>query len=758
MKKKIVVRTFSFFFAVLLCFMSLTICASARSVIPKSIQTSDIVDDLLVMERYNSQRYDVDETVDYCEIVDFIEWGYDYNGSTSDYGLYLYIYNPSIKPIDSYNSRNKIQLRFAPIDENVSGGDVSWEKFGLIYCDSTSDNLFYKFKVDVSSAYMLKPDKTMRIYQIADVEFKYSGEDNARSVGCSGQWMYTGYQEYHGANKNDSKSTLYWDSTSLVTLDLELNAASWKTKTSDKGSNYQYEISSVYFSVPDKIIRDYGNRSDPYKGLREVNGYYENYKVRGVSANDQTTYNIIKKYEMVDCNKKEVPFAFVTSPYKDSIDSFGGAGLAVFYSEFGYNDIKEYYSSYESFDIKYSLNTYGNAFYDIVGSSSQEFESAILEKQENNNLYVQYGSLHAENGNYYSVKVDKNTNLGKQMSSMSVANGKYNMWDFDHGVPKYEEEGVYTGIEPLIYVNPVDIAKYKNEVLSDMYFICNEDIGSFVDYSATETLKGKHTFLMRFAVTDYYVCDIDFGFDKDYHAIPYDGYYFEKEIFLDFDILSMTWENKNGIRTVLPVKASPINVVGSVTPPPSYIPETEAVENVASTGCQKLMDLRTGVLVVGVILIVLAFCLIPGALKLLGMGVSGLWFLLTLPVRGIVWVFEKVILPDRNRKKEHQEKGKEEAYGREYERKQEQKAIKKAERQKSVLNAKKNEKSKKVEEKKRNAHRFNTTNFDRMERREKAKKLKEFYSHDEHLKHLYIRMYRLERKGKRRLERENKEE
>ena len=242
--KKRITKIIAFAILLVLCFSALPMSIFARTVVPDNIHTTNVMDDLLKMEAYSKDKFPINENADYCDIIDLIEWGYDYSGKTSDYALFLYIYNPSTKEIDTTKGyKNRIQLRSAPLEESVAGGDTPWEKYQLTFVNKSEDNLFYKFKLDVPQSYMRKPDKTKRIYQIADVEFIFKGESKSRSCGASGLWIYTGYQEYHGDGGNNTYSTLWWDSTNLLTVDLDVRSASWKTATSDKGQGIVFSRS-----------------------------------------------------------------------------------------------------------------------------------------------------------------------------------------------------------------------------------------------------------------------------------------------------------------------------------------------------------------------------------------------------------------------------------------------------------------------------------------------------------------------------------
>ena len=77
--------------------------------------------------------------------------------------------------------------------------------------------------------------------------------------------------------------------------------------------------------------------------------------------------------------------------------------------------------------------------------------------------------------------------------------------------------------------------------------------------------------LFRFATSDYYSEAVDIiepnaGFlwsDKHYEG---QAYIAQESVFFDFDIIQLTF-NKEGVYTVIPVVASPIDVVNDITPP-----------------------------------------------------------------------------------------------------------------------------------------------------------------------------------------------
>ena len=688
--KKRITKIIAFAILLVLCFSALPMSIFARTVVPDNIHTTNVTDDLLKMEAYSKDKFPINKEADYCDIIDLIEWGYDYSGKTVDYALFLYIYNPGCKEIDMSKAyKNRIQLRAAPVKETVAGGDTPWEKYQLTFVNKSENNLFYKFKIDVPQSYMRKPDKTRRIYEIADVEFIFKGETKSRSCGASGQWIYTGYQEYHDKGGSNKYSTLLWDSDNILTVDLDVKSASWKTATSDKGQGYQYEISSVYFAVPDTIIKEYGNPNDVYKGLREVEYYAENYKISGVSTKNQDFYETLEQYVNVDYNVYDVPFGFVTSPYKYSPS----------WSKYGFN-VDPFLQISQFYVIDELLDSYGNAFYDVVGKGSENFVNSVTNRRDDGLLFAYPGS--------FSDKVNKvksdGDDLAKLISTRSAKEGSWNFWDFAKGVPKYNDEGEYEGIEPIVAVDESYIVRYEDTACGDKYFICNEDSTDFCNY-VKSNMNGNTTFLMRFAVTDYYCSNIGVarsGAGNDMDATQ-GNYYFEKEIFLDFDILTLTWERANGTRTVLPVKASPIDITGNPSYPSEYDPDKNSPDvntdgsfanGNDNSGCGQILQLRSWVLIGGAVIIVVLLCCFPSLLGLLGKIFGVLFLPIVWIFNGIgkftSWLFEKIFVPDHAKKTDHKLKIKEKEYDENKALEKEQRA--KAEREERECKAKEDKK------------------------------------------------------------------
>ena len=563
MRYKKILKVVSLIFVVLFLMLSLPLAVfagDASSV--KKIEESDVYEDLKKMG-FDLSKLTKDEKAEHVSLIDFLEYGYDYNGNASEYGLYLYIYNPSGKQIDTsslYGYKNSVQLQVSL----PNGEEKGWAKYRMTLLSASDENglenVFLKFKVDVPQSFMMKPSKAARHYELADIELIFVGENKAKSYGAGGKWSYTGYQAYHGPDRSSAVSTLRYSANDFLTLELEINPVTWKTKTSDKGEGYQYELFSVYFSVPNSVIREYGDMNDATKGLRAVNGVYSEYKVNGLLTNNKTLYDTVKPY--LGKSAESASFGFFTPKMR-----LMGSSTQSLYSYNASNFLAQM-PGVTINPVKY-LNSVYNTNYD-------NFESSSWFSEEFEKLRNELGGFYklSENKDFYYSVTTEDGDLKNQMASYidKLSNTNWFTQWLSHGYTYADDPDIATiPMEPIVYVSAKDVSDgYNDEYNAKHLFVSDEDYDNLESYVQSLDTAFESVFLMRYALRDYYISDVyvaqkgsgnDIGFDNG-------NYYFEKNIFLDFDILSLTWEDEHGGIKVIPVTASPIDHVGTVTKPP----------------------------------------------------------------------------------------------------------------------------------------------------------------------------------------------
>ena len=474
------IRVFSFAIVILMLLLSIPIPIFSETVRPSDIAKTDIMDDLKVLEAYvgHEDEFLKNAELDYCDIIEFLEMGYSYDNNKK--ALYwIYVYNPSGKAIVTDSGENLISIMAGTTGES---NPKPIRKYKLSFHSKSDDNVFYKFKVLGDNTFEAEVEKGVRHYTITDLEFQYEGTTDGVSVKCSGLWSYSGYDVNCGRGGTNQKSTLEWKSTNIVTLELDLNPASWKSVSSDKGYGYSYELHSVYFAVPDEIIKKYGDPDDAYKGLVQVDGTYENYKLSGISTTNDSFYTQAMNCGSVDCDVSSVDFGFKTAEHLHN----NLLGKQYFDVMYGYNSkafpLQMSYCQNYLYGIwvdKY-LSTFGNVFRGESSGIKEESLRTQIKSLINDNRFVSSSGSYSENA--FCVKTDKNVNLVDNMAFYASRGNLTGMiYGFFTGDKVLMGKEEYSSVEPLIAVNESYILTTKKEEISDTHFIQEEEVEKIVE-------------------------------------------------------------------------------------------------------------------------------------------------------------------------------------------------------------------------------------------------------------------------------------
>jgi hypothetical protein len=124
----------------------------------------------------------------------------------------------------------------------------------------------------------------------------------------------------------------------------------------------------------------------------------------------------------------------------------------------------------------------------------------------------------------------------------------------------------YTDISPIFEVLEEHLVGTDEEI-SERLLIDVKDIVAFKTFYYDVVSKGKNVILFRHSLTPYYAADVDFTSDVESEApIRDQSFIASTSIFLDFDIIQLTFLGANGYK-VIPVVASPIDIFPAVTRP-----------------------------------------------------------------------------------------------------------------------------------------------------------------------------------------------
>ena len=565
-------------FSRVVCFTITLICIlSAFPIISSAsydIDSTYVMDDLEKLSDFDLSKYTKNENEQYVSLIAFHEYGYDYNKNFSDYGLYVYLYNPSGKPIYTA-SGNKISMKLGNAYKNY---DLNLVSFSV---ESGYEHVFYKFKVKTDAEFVRSLLSSRRVYDINGIKIHYKADETGSWCYNKYSFAYTGCDSYHGVDRNSNKSTLECQTNLEETVSLELHGASWKTDTSDKGTNHQYEISSVYFAVPNYFLKKYGSEEDLYKGLYGLTAEWYEYKTNGLITNNQTLYNAafpLENYVDSDLSSvdKNIPFNFHVEHgyYEEERCTFnqkkGSSIHDKLASESGW-----LYPDYDAriMGIPKLCNVLFSSYDEFEGFSSEETKSHLLNSDGSVNSFLFVDDGRIAGYNKFSFTVEDGP-LNTQIKNYAATHkGKFwhdfrDWLDSDYDNP-FNDPGVTDPIDTFYKVSASDFSGGTNSTNAYKLFVSEADYVKLKSFYNSIDKSEYTVYLLRFAVTDY-VCgnaDVDpiIG-SADYGS---DNYYFEKTVFLNFDVLDMSFRDEWNNVVTLPVEAEPIDIIGTITPPPT---------------------------------------------------------------------------------------------------------------------------------------------------------------------------------------------
>ena len=605
---------------------------------------TNVMDDLRSSKTFNVLSYPfyksenpemfIMNVVEYCYSFDIARQG--------NYGLYLYLYNPNGRDIDTTDGVNKVQMA---VSYNADGAPDAYEKFDLKYCSKSEEKyyegLFYKFKVvdhksEDGKTVLQRVESAARRYDISGVEILEKGKTLPVDYGVGGTYTFTGYAKGYGAL--ETEDTLSCEVKELETIALEVHKTNFRT--GEYKTNHYHDLTSVYFSVPQKFFDAYGN-------LQKIKAEWYEYQTTPIAiTSDSTIYNGLYEQIGVDSSNERLQISLY-SGYQELVGSNGHYNSY----DFGYNvggkvndkldtlhylfstngaDISEYVLSAER--IRNYIETYtktytkGKIYLPGKTLSADLFETGLAKDREQV-AYV------GEDIHHKLVNIDANDEF--DMLNYNDSNdGWYRFFAGLFGLAPSEIDASYKGISPIHIVTNDE---RNSSSISKTLLISDSDskIKEFTDFYDTETEKGNKVVLFRFAQTDYEAIPViaynehtGTNLSKAYGK---NAFVVRESVFLNFDIIELTFA-KEGKYTVIPVVSSPIDIYNDITLP--------KVENPWGW----LETLIAIILVVLLIIVLWVTGLLPAVVK-------GIVWLLILPFRLIGKLFKAIFKKIRKRSK-----------------------------------------------------------------------------------------------------------
>lgn len=602
-----------------------TVVVRAATSAKSAYEGTNVLDDLkkstINDEPFDFSEWNFDERKD-TQIISFIEFCYSfYEKKQSDYGLYIYVYNP--KGIDYvYDSDlNAIQLA---VSKDANDESVGYNKYPLKFLNKSTEagyeGLFLKYKIvltDSETQTILSTlNSTERVYKVGEIELLIKGEVNPQFYGISLTYKYSGYAEGYGSS-SATEDTLQCSTSGLTSISPSVHHTFYRASGSNgKNSFTQDTLQSVYFSVPNSMLDEYGElievRATWLKTMLQwafVTGNQEFYDFvkqymgldmsHGKSSNEPMVNNIDldyiskKRIYAIDTFDRSFAFDYGQYIYEDKNHSAGynqGWFSGLYWSGSGVDSadnyvvpreeiletMKSYHDDYDTrsnyvydttpakpqsgwFYTKYTWSTPYGGEYLTVDGKTYPYSKALFESWDEKATVADISRT--------KIQIDGNDTELK-LTSQKIGRS---FWQKLFGGSRVESSTVFDGIEAIHQVEEKDI-KSTAKATCDNLFIDESDYEDFKDFFDKATKAKETVFLIRFDVGEYAALEAHLGVTNNSVTVTpnitfssSNARIFKQNCYLGFDLIHLKFEGEKGI-TVIPVLMSPQTLVTNGTP------------------------------------------------------------------------------------------------------------------------------------------------------------------------------------------------
>lgn len=602
----------------------------------------------------------------------------DYAAFMGNYGVYLYVYNPSGKEVLGTRCTVNMAVNY------IMGSPYEYANVGLRLLDNTNDWTLLKFKVS-DEAELYNMAKTyagtqggVRRYDIAGLQLYYKDGGVLDDNGVSKTYIWTGYAA--GMN-NNAESSLSCDVDTLETLSLDVKHTYYRVHSNEIAYKTDM-LHSVYFSVPNEYLERYG-------ALYRIHAEYLGARLKpALVLGDEGIYNEVAKYlwEDMSTHNEALNYEIAAHLRADgyTIDDFA-ADYVFNYAE-GV-DIWPYGDRWIDNVAWYTLNNYSEngkgdylyLLFDTDGFGENKADSykvpaeCIKEQMKKSALNSKSsGSVVGVEGEYSKDIFSSIDNTKKQI--ILTADDT-----FDLTQTIYKQEGFLDwlfGLEgtaqikyifkdrPVIHQVSEEDFIYDDNVNSERLLIGAEDYNDFKQAYNVATENNETLFLFHYRVSEYEAYEANILEERDpaigaelFQLVSTNGYFFEQDVDLSFDIIDVMFLAEDGVETVIGVVSKPTDAVAGSEPPSNTTrdePKTfwGKVKNffLNEDGTMKWYTK----VIIGVIVWMLLSAIGKAAyprIPFLLAGVPGAFYLITLPFRFIIWLIRLIIDKIKERRK-----------------------------------------------------------------------------------------------------------
>lgn len=575
---------------------------------------TNVLDDLNASDNFNIYNYGFQKD-GRLELFNFVEYCYSpYPDEQINYGLYVYLYNPG-------NIKFKTNSEYHTIQLATGIGDITsdYNKYKLKHLSaSASDvpNLFHKFKIEGADLLLNELVSSKRQYNVSSIELDTQA-NGVVDYGLGGQYSFTGFAAGYNPDSDIKESTLTSTAKKIDVISLDVGSTFYRLPgESSRGYGFQDNLSSIYFAIDNKILNNY----DAMCGVRMR---WDEYRTNALIVNNNDVFNEFLKLRGKD----------FSGGYNASVADIGFHTFDVWVNDISFNSrdykdeapIAPYINTMFYRDVK--ITDKGNLDNELIISSK------IL-RDYWKDYNISYNTGKAPGGKYsmdlFLPRVDSGRQKGENvkwirndeswtLEGVTYKNGFDHFWKRLFGT-----SGKNTKIENIAPIYKVTAGDRADSNMSDRLYIHSGDVADFSGYYDTANANNKSTYLVRFAVTDYFARTVNIESRTPAYQKILGGLYVEQTAFLNLDVLEVEFV-KDGVFTRIPTVMSPIDVVGGITTP----------------GANENNDdwWKWIVLVLGIILIII---ILPIIAPLLGSVLKCVLYIIALPFKLISKAFKKI--------------------------------------------------------------------------------------------------------------------
>ena len=598
------------------------------------------------------------------QVISFVEFCYSYYADKqSDYGLYVYVYNPQDYAFDTNTERNKIQISY--------GNKAGYFKYPLEFVKYSTtvgyEGRFYKFKIALTSAQKTEILKTVeqngRVYKVSGIEL--SVKSTVKEYACAQIYTYSGYALGYGSELATSDTLTCMVDGLEAYVELDVNHTVYRAK-GDYYNGEQSQLNSCYFRVPNKFFTDYGD-------LTEIAcEWYEYFTKPILVTEDSYTYNKINALHGKDTDKlsDDTYFLFNVFWQNSKTTWFTKSGISDWTSNYGYevgdtyhwgflwlNGAEVIYDAFDSFAAAFYTGGTDCEDYEISGADLKakllenspytgspyihgEYSKALFED------YVQDGRTYGYN--YKEIKADDKFDIFWNYTTKSLWAKIF--------TGKQDVDTVYESLDAIVTVKESDLSGKDNEI-AERLKIHEKDVESLKAEQKKAKANDETVVLFRYSSTKYFSApcvssycsksNIDGGKTlvknntEKWGNNNINNYVCQETVYLDFDIISLTY-TRDGVETVIAVVSSPQDVISGLQPPLE-----EPADNSLS-----IFAIILGVVALIVILILL-LKFAPGILVVI---CKALIWIITLPFKMLGALFKAIDKSVKKRRQKREEK------------------------------------------------------------------------------------------------------